>query len=134
MIIDFTAAKKHKNSPYLLKKDEGIPLYCRHDKIIIDDHARILNCQQCGKVVEPYEYVLALANKENRLLASLAQLKQEQQELMATREKLKNDVRNAKARLKAAHKRDAMPDAQNPGVEKKDRQSCLDDIREKLKP
>lgn len=134
MIIDFTAAKKHKNSPHFLKKDEGIPLYCRHDKIIIDDHARIINCQQCGKVVDPYDYVLALASKEARLFASLAQLKKEQQELMATREKLKNDVRNAKARLKAVHQRDALPDAQTLGVEKKDRQSCLNDIKEKLKP
>lgn len=130
--IDFTAAK---NSPHFIKKaPAGGPIYCRHDAIYIDDHARILECRECGKVIDAYDYVLALAHKEIRLFEDIASLKKEQQELMSTREKLKNDVRNAKARLRAAHNRDAVPNPQKPGVEKKDRQSCLNDIRDKLKP
>lgn len=46
---------------FLAKKH--VPPVCRHDRIVLDVNNRAVECKDCGKGIEPYEALIALADR-----------------------------------------------------------------------
>lgn len=101
--------------------------YCTHPQMVIDEHLRQLSCEICRKVIDPYDYVAFLANKENRLSVSVNLLKKEELALKEKIESLKKEYKNLKARVNTASK------AVKPVSKKKSSFNGFAEIKESLK-
>ncbi|MFZ2172371.1 MAG: hypothetical protein WAW61_22385 [Methylococcaceae bacterium] len=129
MIIEIDFKATHKRG--LIKKDESIGVYCQHSTIEVDDHYKTLECAKCGKVFEPYEYVLSLATKEDRVAKSINYLKNEERSLIENIEKLKKESRNLKAQINSNRKK--IIDTPTKTIVQKDLSGFFSDIKETLK-
>jgi len=129
--IDFIGNQK----PYFAAQPpQGRATYCNHRTVEVDKHTRSVACTGCGSIIDAFDYLHGLATKEIGLFESLDRLRKEETELTKKVAALRNEERNVKARLKTAHKKQAMPKPQNPVPEKKDKQNCIAEIKEKLRP
>jgi|GEM_PF-1679374 len=109
-------------------------LLCRHRTVEVDDHLREVSCAKCGKIIDAFDYLSGLAWDEIKLFEQMKQLKIEEAELIKRVEALRHEERNVKTRLKTAYKKQSTPRPPSPVLEKKDKQSCIDEIKQKLKP
>ena len=75
---------------------------CRHERVVIDEHRRMLNCRLCGQVIETFDWVMDIAKKETRLDWELRLLRTEITSHREGLEKLKREEVNCKARIKDA--------------------------------
>ena len=129
MIIDVDFKSTHKRG--LIKKDGPTGVYCQHSTIEVDDHHKTLECAKCGKIFEPYEYVLSLATKEDRVAKSINYLKNEERALTENIEKLKKEARNLKAQINSTRKK--IIDTPTKTIVQKDLSGFFSDIKETLK-
>lgn len=135
--IDFTRPKELK--PVFTIEDskpEDVVCY-QHNMVWIDEHTRVLTCQKCGKVIDPYDYVYLWAKKETVLFSNIKQLRFEQSRIEQGNEKLKKEAQSLKAQIKRAKesldKLEKQPVSKKNKTEQVDISSCLSEIRERLK-
>jgi hypothetical protein len=81
-----------------LSKEYG----CKHIKLLADVDNKVLECEQCGFIYTPWEYVMKLAKSEDRVFTHLHRASQEKNRLQAEVEDLKRQVKNVKAQLRRA--------------------------------
>jgi outer membrane murein-binding lipoprotein Lpp len=138
--IDFTRPKELE-PVFTIEDSRPEDIFCyQHTKIWIDEHTRVLTCQKCGKVIDPYVYVLLWANKETALFSNIKQLTFEQNRLEQSNEKLKKEAQALKSQIKRA--KESLGKLENAVVSKNKTQdlfnkptakACLSEIRETLK-
>lgn len=75
------------------KKDTGkyIP-YCAHPRTEIDEMERTVECLDCGKKLDAFQYILDWANQERRYEMEVIHKKRELAKLHAEFEELKKTV------------------------------------------
>lgn len=76
--------------------------HCRCLGVWVDEQTRFLECKNCGASVDPFDYVLLWAKKEESLTFELSSLKKEVHTLQKTKELLKSEVVNLKAQKRRA--------------------------------
>lgn len=76
--------------------------HCRHERVVIDEHRRMLNCRLCGQVIDPFDWVMSIAKKETRLDWELRKLRTEITSHREGLENLKREEANCKSRIKTA--------------------------------
>lgn len=95
-VIDFKA------KPF--SETKGRDKFCEHNRILIDEKERKLECKDCNRVLDPIDYLISIANKENsmwerycsydkevdRLKKRYSNLNKEIERLKRVREKLKH--------------------------------------------
>lgn len=129
--VDFAGDKK----PYFTTQPlQGRATYCSHRTVEVSKQSRTVACTECGSIIDAFDYLHGLARKEIGLFEQLDMLKKEEAELTKRVEALRHEERNVKARLKTAYKKQSTPRPPSPVLEKKDKQSCIDEIKQKLKP
>lgn len=76
--------------------------YCKHHVILVDEKTRMLECEDCGAMIEPFDYMLRLAQQEENIFSERTMLKYEVQELRKERDTLKAAVQTLRrAKIKA---------------------------------
>lgn len=117
-------------------------IYCRCNRVGYDVHSREIICRDCGQVIDAFDYVVKMGDKENRLFNNIRQYEGQQQELQESIHKLKIEEKNVKARLKNAKAQMALLEK---SVEKKlseqqtqlsnvsSKEECLKIIRDKVR-
>ncbi|MFT4271839.1 MAG: hypothetical protein QM578_12575 [Pantoea sp.] len=83
-------------------KPEGVPLYCNHGNVLVDEHSRGLTCRRCGAVVDPFDWILTRTKFESQVDWQLKELRQEIKDHREGLEKLKREETNCRARIKTA--------------------------------
>ncbi|WP_409311412.1 hypothetical protein [Pectobacterium sp. B1J-3] len=78
---------------------------CRHERVIVSEHERSVNCRLCGAVLEPFDHLLALAKQETKVEWELRSLRMEIKSHREGLEKLKREEANCKGRLRNAQNR-----------------------------
>lgn len=78
------------------------PGYCRHERTVIDEHRRVLACRHCDKVIDPFDWVMSIANKEACIDWELSDLRREVIEHRKGLESLKREELNTRNRIKNA--------------------------------
>ena len=73
---------------------------CQHRKMLADQDNKVLECESCGFIYTPWEYVWRLATTEDRIYAQLKYAEDKKFELNAELADLKRQVKNAKAQLR----------------------------------
>jgi len=127
--IDFTGGATRYFEP---KPKTAEAYICRHRTLVVDDHLREVSCERCGKIVDAFDYLSGLANDEIKLFEQMARLRKEKDELIQRVEALQREERNLKARLKTANKKAVKAPPKPAALATKDKQSCLDEIKQKL--
>lgn len=127
--VDFTGNSTRYFEP---KPPQGRTTYCGHRTVEVDSYSRVVACIECGQLLDAFDYLHSVAQKEIRLFEQLNRLRKEESDLTQKVEALRNEERNLKARLKTAHKKQAEPNPKQPVLEKKDKQRCLAEIKQAL--
>lgn len=105
VIIKFPSNKRSlKASNRLSAKPKRMPSYCRHPQVLVCEKTRMLECEKCGKVVDPYDYLWDWAIQEKNVEWEVTHLKAEIKRLTQELAALKKDERNTRSRLKRLKK------------------------------
>lgn len=91
-VIDLT-----RGANVLPKKSK---VFCRCIQVFVDEHTRALECQSCGKIIDPFDYMMGIANKHQRALWSTEILRDEEAKLQKEVDELKRQKRNLKSQVK----------------------------------
>jgi len=73
---------------------------CRHTHVLVDEKTRMLECDACKQVIDPFDYMWEWANRDRNLAWTREALKRHIERLSQEVAALKKDERNTRARLK----------------------------------
>ena len=73
---------------------------CEHRSVLADDHNKVIECRKCRYIMTPWEYILRISNREDRILYNLKYARIEHNQINEELIELKKDVKNFKAQLK----------------------------------
>lgn len=75
---------------------------CHHLPVTVDPHSRAVVCRDCGATVDPFDWMLAWAKKEETELMAVKGLREERRRLEEDIKGLKRERANAKSSLDRA--------------------------------
>jgi len=73
--------------------------YCRHLPVTVDKHSRTVVCRDCGATIDPFDWMLAFAEKEEAELLAVQGLRKERQQLEEDIRGLKRERSRVKSDL-----------------------------------
>lgn len=76
--------------------------YCanHHGRVKVEKHRRLLICQDCGKAIDPFDYVLEWAQKGDRKMKALKFVEAKSRIAHRQFEHLETRIKNLRAQLK----------------------------------
>jgi len=77
---------------------------CNHSTMLADEHNKVLECKDCGFIMSAWDYVLAIAKKEDSVFSHLKYARMEKERLEQDLIGLKRKINNAKAQIKRSKK------------------------------
>ncbi|MFT4805439.1 MAG: hypothetical protein ACI9YE_002655 [Psychroserpens sp.] len=72
---------------------------CKHTRILVVEHTRLLECADCGKAIDPFDHLLRYANGQQRIIWNLKYAKIELKEIQEKIVALKKDKINLQAQV-----------------------------------
>lgn len=86
-------------SPSLTIVDNKKPLarFCSHGRVKLLLERRMIECRLCGKVIEPFEHILNIANRMNILSQEISIITNENAKLQSEQIIIKKEIRKLKA-------------------------------------
>lgn len=104
IVLDGTESKDSNiinihGEPLEMKEIERKSDFCssHHKKINVDEHERMIVCRECGKVIDPFNYILGWAREGTRRMQRLDAMDAE----IRTKHQQLEEVKTALAREKA---------------------------------
>lgn len=92
---------KADDSTLVYKRSRGSKQrFCKHQKLVLDEKRRLLECEECGDFLEPFDYLLKVALKETRLKHQVSALNDEIRIKSQELNDINRRIKNAKQRLK----------------------------------
>lgn len=79
-------------------------VFCRCSQVFVIEKTRMLECQKCGKVIEPFDFLYEQAKKQQNKVFSIEHARHELKQLTKEVEELKRKKRNLKASINRANK------------------------------
>ncbi|MFT8211562.1 MAG: hypothetical protein ACMZI0_15105 [Symbiopectobacterium sp.] len=116
-VLAFPARKADEkdNLPFL---PEGTQRrFCPHDIVWVNEQERQVRCRRCELVLDPFDYMLSVANKEVKLADTVKYLRREEKQRRQNIEKLIQIEKNARARIRKVGYKEPLPLWQNERVE-----------------
>ena len=89
---------------------------CPHDAVWVNSEDRVVRCRRCEAILDPFNFILSLCDKESRYSESVKYLRREEEQRRLNIEKLIQIERNAKARIRKAGHKEPLPLWQNERV------------------
>jgi hypothetical protein len=83
-----------------LKLAEHTPMFCSHESISIDKHARSITCTKCGANLDPFDFLAKSAATVERAWASYKYAKNAESEVSERVALLKKQEHNLRAQVK----------------------------------
>ena len=117
-IVAFPERKEDLRDDLAMRMEATKKIFCVHDSVWVDDRERTLRCRQCGAMIEPFNYILHLCEKENRYMQNVSQLRREEKQRRQNIEKLIQIEKNAKSRIRRAGCKEPLPLWQNEVISK----------------
>lgn len=97
--------------------DPEKPRFCLHDAVWVNQKDRTVRCRRCEILLDPFNYILTLCDRESKYVESVKYLRREEEQRRKNIEKLIQIERNAKARIRKAGHKEPLPLWQNERVE-----------------
>jgi hypothetical protein len=89
----------------LIQREEdhlGRTRYCTHGRITLDEHQRLVNCADCGAVLDPFQFLLKQAELLQRAWDNHRMAARKVEELNASISNLKAEEKRLKGRVARA--------------------------------
>ena len=80
--------------------------FCSHPGILLDPDYRVVECQKCGAVIDPFDYLVEWANHDRNLNTMRRRIKREIKIKSKILEDLKRQEQNTKVRIKRLVKKE----------------------------
>lgn len=104
-----------------LSEKENLPLlpefaekrFCHHDIAWVNEKERQIRCRRCEAILDPFDYMLSIANQDAQLADTVKYLRREEKQRRQNIEKLIQIERNAKSRIRKAGNKEPLPLWQN---------------------
>lgn len=74
--------------------------WCSHESINLDDHSRTVNCTKCGKVLDPFNFLMENARTLQMAWRNHAEAKRQAGELVGRIGALKKEEQRLRAQVK----------------------------------
>ena len=87
-------------SDYAAIKTKKTPTACRHKNITCEDHTRQIQCQTCGKTLDPFDWIFRQGIEQERAVFDLQHIRHETQLAMKEIADLYRQKRNLQAQVK----------------------------------
>lgn len=58
VIQAFPAAELPENLMTIEARPAGVPFYCNHDAVTLNEHDRVVNCARCGATLDPFAFLM----------------------------------------------------------------------------
>ncbi|MCW7548443.1 hypothetical protein OO184_10935 [Photorhabdus sp. APURE] len=75
---------------------------CKHSAITVNEQYRVLTCNRCGCNIDAFDFVLRCAYDGERVVREIDELLKQRDTLRSSCDKLAQEEKNAKARLRNA--------------------------------
>ncbi len=102
-VIDISKAKR--DSEPKLKPNEKFGR-CRCRLFYVDNYSRTLECRECGKVSDPFDFLMKEATHQQNTVFDISHMKEEQKRLKTDIEELKRVKCNLQAQVKRMQKKE----------------------------
>ena len=76
--------------------------FCRCNRVFVVEDTRMLECQSCGKIIDPFDFLMKEAKQQQLFVFEVSHLKNERDRLQKEVGELKQVKRNLKAQVKRA--------------------------------
>lgn len=100
----FPTAELPENLLTIERRPSGVPFYCGHESVSLNEHDRVVNCARCSATLDPFAFLLSNArtiqmawsnhkeakHKVSELLDRIAILKKEEARLRAQVKRLQD--------------------------------------------
>lgn len=98
-LVSFVTGKPVSEFP--LTSVRHTPGYCigNHRRVYVVEGTRMLECQDCKKAIDPFDYLLTWAHKGDSRLSSLRDMDAQIAKRHAELKRIRMDVDNAKSQL-----------------------------------
>lgn len=116
IIHAFPAAELPENLMTIAPKPPGAPFYCQHEAVRLDAHDRTVQCARCGKLLEPFDFLMENARTMAMAWDNHRQVKAQLSDLHDRVTFLKKEEKRltAKVRRLAAKTNDVILDRSKP--------------------
>lgn len=84
----------------LIKSD-----FCKCQSILVDEQERIVRCQRCNKVLDPFDYLYGQAKDQGNIIGWIKHLHIQRSKLHTEIEDLKRERKNLKAQVNRLKKK-----------------------------
>lgn len=109
--------KKESLEDGLVIQREGQKVMCLHSAVLVNEKDRTLRCRKCETLIEPFDFLMTLCDRESRYMESVKYLRREEKQRRQNIEKLIQIEKNAKSRIRRAVNKEPLPLWQNERVE-----------------
>nr|ELR5039295.1 hypothetical protein [Providencia stuartii]ELR5082476.1 hypothetical protein [Providencia stuartii] len=100
--VKFSDDSKPKSGVIVKGKKNYEQTRCHHGAIVIDEQYRLVECEQCNCVIEPFELLLRRAKDAEAVIREIVDLGNKRDELRKSVDCLLKEEKNTKARLRSA--------------------------------
>ncbi|MEY0558037.1 hypothetical protein AB7334_18040 [Providencia rettgeri] len=100
--VKFSDDSKPKSGAVVKGKKDYEQTRCHHGAIVIDEQYRLVECEQCNCVIDPFELLLRRAKDAEAVIREIADLGKRRDELRKSVDGLLKEEKNTKARLRSA--------------------------------
>ncbi|AXF75546.1 hypothetical protein LU604_14635 [Erwinia tracheiphila] len=94
------------------------PRFCLHDAVWVNQKDRTVRCRRCETLLDPFNYILTLCDRESKYVESVKYLRQEEKQRRQNIERLIQIERNAKSRIRRTGSKAPLPRWQNEVIAK----------------
>lgn len=57
----FPAAEMPENLLAIEQRPAGVPYFCNHEAVTLNEHDRVVNCTRCGATLDPFSFLMSNA-------------------------------------------------------------------------
>lgn len=115
-VVSFPTKKDDLQDGIVIKQ-EGRKVMCLHDAVWVNQKDRTIRCRRCDCLVEPFDFIMTLSERETRYAESVKFLRREEKQRRQNIEKLIQIEKNAKSRIRRSGNKEPLPLWQNEKVE-----------------
>lgn len=54
----FPSAELPENLMTIESRPAGVPFYCNHEAVTLNEHDRVVNCARCGATLDPFAFLV----------------------------------------------------------------------------
>ena len=84
------------------KRASSAQRFCCHKKLLADEATRMLECEACGMIIEPFDFLWHWANGQQAVEYRVGELRKQERGLYEKIVELKKEEKRIKARLRGA--------------------------------